>query len=100
MRYDTPVYFQHTEQGRYDPTTGDYEDSTVTETRRMANVTSASMETLTLVYGEIRQGAYVVRLQNHYNGRFEYIRIGDKSYKADHIKSLRAKQTFIVSEVQ
>ena len=54
MRYDTPVYFQRITPGEYDAATGDYKADTVTEVCKWASVTSSGIETLQLVYGELK----------------------------------------------
>lgn len=100
MRYDTPIYFQHITEGTYNALTGDYSDDTVEEVERWASVTDAGIDTLRLVYGEIKQGAKVVRLQTQYTESFNRIRIGEKRYSVDKVRNLRTKQTFVVSEVQ
>lgn len=100
MRYDTPVYFQKIVSGKYNSVTGDYGKDTVTEEKRYADVTDAGTDTLNLVYGGLKQGVRVIRLQRKYEGSFSRIRIGDKTYRADFSRNLRSKQTFIVSEVQ
>ena len=41
MRCDTPVYFQSVTDGRYNYTSGNYGDDTVTEIMRYAAVTDA-----------------------------------------------------------
>ena len=87
-------------QGDYDPRKGDYASDTMEETKVYANVTSAGTDTLKLVYGDIRQDALVIRLQNHYSNTFNRIRIGDKQYRVDFSRKLRVKQIFVVSEVQ
>ncbi len=100
MRFDTPVYFQRIEQGPYNEETGNYEQASITEDMRYASVTSAGTEALKLVYGELRQGCKVVRLQTHYQPAFDRIRIGGKTYQVDSSRKLRTKHVFIVSEVQ
>lgn len=100
MRFDTPVYFQKASPGEYDPETGNYGKDTVSETLKYADVTSAGVETLNLVYGDLRQGSLVVRLQNYYTAQFDQIRIGKKAYRVDFSRKLRAKHVFVVSEVQ
>lgn len=100
MRFDTPVYFQTIKSGAYDASTGNHGEDTVTEEMRYASVTDTGLETLNLVYGEIRQGAKTVRLQNHFEKPFDRIRIGKKVYRVDRARILRHKQTLIVSEVQ
>lgn len=100
MRFDTPVYFQRITAGAYDETTGNYGADAVTEEKRFADVTSAGTNTLNLIYGEIKEGALVVRLQGRYAAPFDRIRIGKKVYRVDFSRNLRTKQVFIVSEVQ
>lgn len=99
MRFDIPVYFVKYDTGQYDPQTGNYETKKPIETRRDANVSSSGAETLNLIYGELRQGSCVVRLQNHYDTPFDRIRIGQKMYKVDFSRKLRTKHVFVVSEV-
>ena len=100
MRFDTPVYFQRTTQGAYDATTGDYGEDIPTEERRWASVTDTGTETMTLVYGSLKQGSKTVRLQNHYDQPYDCIRIGEKQYRVDRERKLRTKHILIVSEVQ
>lgn len=38
MRYDTPIYFQKLTPGEYDPSTGNYEEDTVSEDMKPAAV--------------------------------------------------------------
>lgn len=100
MRFDTPVYFQKVTPGEYDPSTGDYGSDTVVEERCFASVTSSGVETLNLVYGELKQGCFTVRLLTHYDEPFDRIRIGSKIYRSDFSRHLRTKHVFVVSEVQ
>lgn len=100
MRFDVPVYFQTVKQGEYDASTGNYGEDIIEETKKDADVTSAGVETLNLVYGGIKQGAVVIRLQNHYNKPFDRIRIGDKIFRVDFRRKLRRKHVFVASEVQ
>ena len=97
MRYDTPIYFQHYGKPEYNPATGDYDTSPVTEHKRFASVTDSGIETMRLIYGDLKQGSKVVRLQNEYIGAFNRIRIGDKCYRVD---MSRRDKVFVVSEVQ
>lgn len=100
MRFDTPIFFQRTTPGEYNPDTGNYDQDTITEVKLYASVTNSSVDTLNLIYGEIRQGSYVVRLQNHYLEPFDRIRIGMRTYRVDFSRLLRNKHVFVVSEVQ
>ena len=100
MRTDTAVYFQTVKTGAYDENTGNYDAPTVEEVKKFASVTDSGVETLNLVYGEIRQGTKVVRLNGQYNAPFDRIRIGRKAYRVDMARPLRNKRIFVVSEVQ
>lgn len=100
MRYDTPIYFQRTETGEYDSNTGDYGPDKVVETKKYANATEASVDTLNLIYGELRQGSYVIRLQRQYDQPFDRIRIGRKTYRVDFSKNVRNGQVFVASEAK
>lgn len=100
MRYDTPIYFQRITPGEYNPGTGNYENDVVTEVKKFASVTSSGVETLKLVYGELKQGSLTIRLQNAYTEPFDQIRIGSKLYRVDWSRPLRIKKTLVVSEVQ
>ena len=97
MRYDTPIYFQRVKPGAYDSITGNYGADTIVEEKQYASVTDATTAQLTFVYGGIKQGALVIRLQRGYKIPFDRIRVGDKFYKVDYARYLK---TFIVSEVQ
>ena len=100
MRFDTPIYFQRVTAGAYDAQTGNYADDIVAEAMRWASVTNAKIDTLRLVYGEIKQGCLTVRLQMPYVEAFDRIRIGNKLYCVDYSRPLRTKHCFVVSEVQ
>lgn len=95
-----PVYFQLVKQGEYDASTGNYGEDIIEETKRYADITSAGAETLNFVYGGIKQGVAVIRLQNHYDKPFDRIRIGEQVYRVDFVRKLRNKHTFVASEVQ
>lgn len=100
MRYDTPIYFQTVTEGEYDPSTGNYAEDGVEETKRWANVTDSRTEFLKLQYGDLTEGNLIVRLQNHYGKPFDKVRIGTKIYRSVSVRDLRSKQTFILAEVQ
>jgi hypothetical protein len=97
MRYDTPVFFQKLFRGDYDASTGNYAEDTMTENKQWANKTDSGVETLNLVYGQLRQGVYTMRLLRPYTEPFDRIRIGRKHYRVDFS---RGDKVFVVSEVQ
>ena len=94
MRYDTPIYFQHT-TSEYNANTGNYIDE-VAESKRYAAVSDSGTDTLKLVYGEIKQGSLTIKLQRPHPLPFDRIRIGKKIYNVDFT---RGNKSFVVSEV-
>lgn len=99
MRFDTPVYFRTETQGSYNAETGNYGEPTVDEVEKLASVNSTGIETMKLLYGGIKEGSLTIRLQNHYAGAFDTIRVGDRIYEADRRIPLRVKDVYIVHEV-
>lgn len=99
MRYDKPIYFQTLKKGTYNTSTGDYDDDTVVEEVAYASVMDTKTETMMLVYGQLKKGSLTCQIQNSYDKSFDFIRIGSKKYRADYIRNLRTKETFILSEV-
>lgn len=100
MRYDTPIYFCRRTAGAYDPATGNYAADSIAETKRYANVQNTDNDTLTLLYGKLKQGVKTISLQQIYKAQFDDIRIGDKHYRVDQTTILRTKEVFVASEVQ
>lgn len=99
MRYDTPIFFQKTEPGAYDPKTGNYGNDQVVETKALASVMDTSTKTMQLLYGSIKQGSLTIHLQNHYTDIFDKIKIDNKVYRVDYSRKLRTKHVFVLSEV-
>jgi hypothetical protein len=97
MRFDTPIFFQSIIAGEYNKDTANYEKDTVTEVKKYADVTESLTETLQVVYGELKQGCFTIRLQNPYDKPFSRVRIGAKTYRVDW---KRRNRVFVVSEVQ
>lgn len=100
MRFDKPIFFQHIKVGAYDTNTGDYGADEVTEVQTFASVTDAGVETMKLIYGNLKQGSLTVRLHAHYTEDFDRIRIGNKVYSVDFERKLQKMHVFVVSEVQ
>ena len=100
MRFDTPVYFRKIIPGELDVLTGNYVDDKVEEVRRFASVTDSGTKTLQLVYGKLKEGSKVVRLQNLYKEPFDNIRIGKTIYRVDFSRRARLRNAFVVSEIQ
>lgn len=99
MRFDTPVIFQTIKTEPDPKVKGNYVDKVVAQEKRYASVTNTGIETLNIIYGEIKQGVKTVRLQNYYDKPFDRVMIGNKAYRVDRARPLRLKYTLIVSEV-
>ena len=97
MRFDTPVFFQTITAGAYDAESGNHGPAAVDEVKKWAAVTDAGTNTMKLVYGDIKEGALVIRLQRPYLEPFDRIRVSKKIYKPD---VSRGNRVFIVHEVQ
>lgn len=100
MRFDKPIFFQRVQPGEYDVKSGDYGADTVTEVMKRASVTDSGVETMKLIYGDVKQGSFTIRLQAHHNEPFNRIRIDRKIYHVDFERKLRTAHVFVVSEVQ
>ena len=100
MRYDTPIYFCRCTPGAYDASTGNYADDSIVEVKRYGNVQNTDEQTVSLLYGSLKQGVKTITLQRAYNGLFDDIRIGERHYVVGQKTNLRFKQILIVSEVQ
>ena len=97
MRYDKPIYFQKLAPDRYDPATGNYIENEPTEVQKYADVTDAGVNTLQIIFGSVKEGAKVVRLQQPYIQPFDYIRIADRRYR---VGFSRGNKVFVCREVQ
>lgn len=98
MRFDTPVYFLTETEGAYDASTGDYSDPVTTEQEVYADITNTGTQTLSLLYGNIKENSLTVRTREFFNG--QRMRIGSKIYRVDKRRKLHDLTTYIVSEVQ
>lgn len=96
MRYDTKAVFQLVED-TYD-SNGDYTESVAEEHTEYASIVNTDIETMRLVYGEIRQGSITMHLQNHIGYIFNRVVIDGKPYTVDQKMPLRVKTAYILSE--
>lgn len=100
MRYDTLVYFMRLTPGAYDPKTGNYTEDVWTEVPAWASVMDTKAQMMQLIYGGLQQGSLTLHIQNHTEGEFGRVKIGDRVYRIDVTRHFRRRQSFIVSEVQ
>lgn len=98
MRYNTAVFFQRVEPGKLNTETHNYGEDEITETKCYASVTDSGADTLKLIFGELKQGSLIIRLQRPYKEAFDQVRVGSKIYRSSMAKL--NKRVFVLSEVQ
>ncbi|MGG5323829.1 hypothetical protein IGJ83_001212 [Enterococcus pernyi] len=105
MRYDTEVTFVIGKNGYYDPELGEHVEPTLVETVKLANVTDLGTDRSKALFGDIKQGAKVIRLLRPYTREWDYVLIFNKlrrkteKFEIITERNLRLKNTFIVQEV-
>ncbi|WP_301389899.1 hypothetical protein [Enterococcus entomosocium] len=105
MRYDTEVTFVIEKGGYYDPDLGEHVEPNLEETIKLANVTDLGTDRSKALFGDIKQGAKVIRLLRPYTKEWDYVlifnKLRSKTEKFEIIteRNLRLKNTFIVQEV-
>lgn len=98
MRYDKAVVFQLV-RDVYQKN-GDYLPNIESEHTEYGSVVATSIDTMRLVYGEIREGSLTFTLQNKVDYAFNRILIDGKEYSVDARIKQRVKDAYVVSEVQ
>ncbi|MDG3374531.1 hypothetical protein [Enterococcus thailandicus] len=105
MRYDTEVTFIIEKDGYYDPDLGGHVEPTLDKKIKLANVTDLGTDRSKALFGNIKEGAKVIRLLRPYTKEWDYVlifnKLRNKTEKFEIIteRSLRLKNTFIVQEV-
>ena len=98
MRYDTKALFQLVED-TYD-SIGDYTETVKEQHTEYCAVQSTDLQTMHIVYGEIRQGSITISLQNYIGYAFNRIVINGVPYVVDQAYTLRTKKVYIASQWQ
>jgi len=98
MRYDSLVNFITTSEPIRLPN-GDYSDTVEVKLPMWANVSDLGEERVALIFGDVKQKAKVVRLQNQYTEPFDFIEIDGIKYKDTRPKHFRHESVFYVGEV-
>ncbi|GAA3251640.1 Phage protein [Lactococcus lactis subsp. lactis] len=99
MRYDKKIIFVTETGGGYDPELGEHIEPTIVKTKKMANITDLGTERSKVLFGDVKQGAKVVRLLRPYLKNWDFVLIGNDKYKIVTGRQLRLKNTFILQEV-
>ena len=98
MRYDKKIDFMLVDNV-YNAN-GDYTEEVIEQVTAYGSIVSTDIDTMRLVYGEIRQGSITMHLQNHIDFNFNRIVIDGKTYAVDVRINQRTKQAYVLSQCQ
>lgn len=96
MRFDTAVSFIR-EEGEYDYSTGNTDAVVAYRTDVFANVADTTATLQSIMYGQIKNGAYTIIIQNGVPHAISHVLMGGKKYIVDQTRKLRRTSTFFVS---
>lgn len=97
MRYDKKIIFQLVTEVYKD--NGDYSPNVESEHTEYGSIVATDIDTMRLVYGEIREGSLTFSLQNKVDYDCNRLLIDGKQYSVDARIKQRVKESFVVSEV-
>ena len=98
MRYDRKIDFLLVDTVYNDK--GDYTEEVLESKTAYGSIVNTGLDTMRLVYGEIRQGSITLHLQNHIDFNFNRILLDGKTYAVDQRINQRVKQAYILSQCQ
>ena len=101
MRYTDEITFvKDSSESHYDPHIGEQVEGKAERKTALANVTDLGTERSVKIFGNIRQGAMVIRTMPLFSlPEFDYIEIGDKAYKEITARNPSGRNSLIVQEV-
>lgn len=101
MRYtDEVIFVQESADSHYDPDSGEWMDDEPQRTLTLANVTDLGTDRSVKIFGDIRQGAKVIRTMPLFNvPEFDTIEIEGKSYKDITLREPSGRNSLVVQEV-
>ncbi|MDT2597047.1 hypothetical protein [Enterococcus dongliensis] len=101
MRYDTKVLFiKNGEGSHYDPDLGEWIEDEPTVTVTDVNVTDLGTERSVKVFGDVREGAKVIRTMPLFSlPEFDHIEIDGKTFKETTARNPSGRHSLIVQEV-
>lgn len=102
MRYiDEVIFVKASEESKYDPNLGEWVDGESQRTITLANVTDVGTDRLVTIFGDIKQGAKVIRLQPLFVvPEWDRIEIESKTYQLTTDRLPLNRTTLIVEEVK
>lgn len=101
MRYDTSITFiKDSTDSHYDPELGEWVDGEAKRTGTVANVTDLGTERSVKVFGDVREGAKVIRTMPLFSlPEFDHIEIDGKTFKETTARNPSGRHSLIVQEV-
>lgn len=98
MRFDKRIELIEQLEPAFNPDTGDYDDAVEVSTPLWANVSDMSEERMSFLFGGLKAGAYVIRLQGKIKKEFDFVRMNNREYQVNNKRELRRFTTLQVSE--
>ena len=84
MRYgETIVFVEEKGGGKYDPVSGDYTKPIETHTIKQANISAMTAQRQQVIYGDVKNTRFIVRLQREYTSPFSHIEYKGEKYFLD-----------------
>ncbi len=101
MRYTDEITFvKESSESHYDPDLGEYVEGEPKRISTLANVTDLGTDRSVKVFGDIRQGAKVIRTMPLFSlPEFDHIEIDGKTFKETTARNPSGRHSFIVQEV-
>ncbi|WP_313631364.1 hypothetical protein [Enterococcus devriesei] len=101
MRYPDEITFvKESSESHYDPDLGEWIENEPNRKDALVNVTDLGTERSVKIFGDIRQGAKVIRTMPLFVlPEFDYIEIGEKNYKETTARNPSGRDSLIVQEV-
>ena len=83
MRYDKPLYFVSNVGEHYDAELGEWVQGQTSRVKKFANITAMSENRQQLIFGDVSNKRFIVRLQRVYRKPYDLLEIDGKSYQVD-----------------
>lgn len=101
MRYTDEITFvKESSESHYDPESGEWINGKPVQTSALVNVTDLGTDRSVKVFGDIRQGAKVIRTMPLFSlPEFDHIEIDGKTFKETTARNPSGRHSLIVQEV-